>query len=68
MRICPFCGEGPIYEAVVKMNQETIYICTECDTVWEKISDGFDVTNFEDYMKKRQQDSLWENIELLWAV
>lgn len=68
MRICPFCGEGPIYEAMVKVNQETIFICAECDTVWEKANKEFEVTNFEDYMKKRTQNSLWENIEPLRVV
>ena len=44
MRICPFCGEGPIYEAKVKCTQEIIYICAECDTVWEKNNDEFEAT------------------------
>ncbi len=68
MRICPFCGEGPIYEAKVKCTQEIIYICAECDTVWKKNNDEFEATNFSDYMKKRKQAALWTNIELLRAV
>ncbi len=68
MMICPFCGEGPIYEAVVKENLETIYICAECDTVWKQIRQDTEVTNFANYMRKLKKAALWSELELISIV
>lgn len=34
--ICPYCGQGAVRIAKVKKNGKNIFICEECDIVWEK--------------------------------
>ena len=68
MKICPFCGEGPIYKAEVQLNGETIFICAECDTVWQHMNDKIEVTNYTDYMKKLGKSALWDYLKLISAV
>lgn len=66
MTACPFCGEGPIYKAIVKENLEMIYICAECDTVWKNA--GQNITNYTNYMNKLGKPPLWDELELLSVV
>lgn len=68
MTACPFCEEGPIYEAVVKETQETIYICAECDTVWRLSGENFEPTNYTSYMCRLGKDPLWDELELISVV
>ena len=68
MTACPFCEEGPIYEAVVKENQETIYICAERDTVWRHSGENFEPTNYTSYMCRLGKDPLWDELELISVV
>lgn len=68
MTVCPFCGEGPIYKAVVKENLKTIYICAECDTVWEPIAQDVEITNYTSYMNKLGKAALWNELELISVV
>ena len=68
MTACPFCGEGPIYKAVVKDNLETIYICAECDTVWKHREQDTEVTNFVNYMRKLKKAALWSELKLISVV
>lgn len=42
MMICPYCNQGIILRAIIKINLQIIFICPECDAVWkehEEISD-----------------------------
>ena len=68
MTACPFCGEGPIYQAAVKENQEIIYICAECDTVWRRSGENFELTNYTNYMHKLGKGPLWDELELISVV
>ena len=68
MTACPFCEEGPIYEAVVKENQETIYICAECNTVGRHSGENFEPTNYTIYMCRLGKDPLWDELELISVV
>ena len=33
--ICPYCGQGAVRRAKIKETRKNIFICEECDTVWE---------------------------------
>ena len=68
MTACPFCGEGPIYRAVVKDNLETICICAECDTVWKLTEGDTRVTNYTNYMDRLGKLPLWTDLELISVV
>lgn len=68
MTACPFCGEGPIYQAVVKENLETIYICAECDTVWKRSGENTELTNYTSYMRRLGKSPLWDELELISVV
>lgn len=68
MTVCPFCGEGPIYQAVVKENLETIYICAECDTVWRHTGQDTELTNYTSYMHRFGKKPLWDELKLISVV
>lgn len=69
---CPFCdGSGVVYKAIVTKLSSCIFICDECDTVWEngqEIIEG-NCLSFKYYMTPHGLKPLWSelsNIEKEW--
>ena len=64
MILCPFCdGNGLIYQAKIKNQNEVIYICDECDTIWHsKDINENNCDNFENYMGKHGLEAIWGNL------
>lgn len=63
MKICPFCEQGCIYKAVIKVTGDIIYICDECDSIW-KTSD-ISVENGDSFyviMSKLGRKDLWSEL------
>lgn len=62
---CPFCdGEGEVYKGKIKKNQQNIYICSECDTVWLEEDFSKDKSlRFDDIMKNLDLEPLWLELE-----
>lgn len=64
MVFCPFCeGQGVIYKAKIKNTQIEIFICDECDTVWEDENINMDnCQGFRHMMKKIGYKGLWSEL------
>ncbi len=64
MTCCPYCeGQGIIHKADIIATGERIYICGECDTMWQ--SDTIDVNSaqpFEHYMKDKGLKGYWTEL------
>jgi len=67
---CPFCeGEGELYQGIIKKNQQIIYICSECDTVWlEKDFSKDQCVRFETIMDELGLSPLWMELDHLEKV
>lgn len=67
MIVCPRCGQGYIYEVKIKKNNQTIFICEECDAVWFLVKD-IGVTPFIDYglfMQGLGYSSRWDEFDII---
>ena len=61
--LCPLCNEGSICHAIVKKNNQIIYICEECDSVWMTSDiNEFDVITYQDYMTLRNLPVSWTEL------
>lgn len=63
MKICTVCEQGRIMKAKIKKNNKTIYICEECDSIWEKadLTDYLEI-GFNEYMERIQLKGLWSEL------
>lgn len=64
--LCPYCEQGDIRKVMVKRSKEIIYICDECDTVWnshESISNSTGI-GFGLYADQRGFKPLWTELEI----
>ncbi|MHC1748005.1 MAG: hypothetical protein AB9856_06375 [Cellulosilyticaceae bacterium] len=63
MKICTVCEQGRIMKAKLKKNNNIIYICEECDSIWEKsdLTDYLEI-GFGEYMKRLQLKGLWSEL------
>jgi len=65
MVFCPFCdGYGVIYKAKVISTNTVIFICDECDTMWntdEILAEN--CLNFKEYMQLFGLKALWSELE-----
>ena len=59
---CPYCEYGIVLRAHLQINEESIYICEECDTVWRNEVDNKNGTSFKSFMKEKGLEPSWENI------
>ncbi len=62
---CPRCSQGDVRCFVVKRNQKMIWLCDECDALWESGSD-VGVKPFVDfgvYMSKFGLSPIWDELE-----
>lgn len=63
--LCPYCEYGRILKAKVKISNKDIYICEECDTVWEgEVNDKTGI-GFNKYMKKNGKYGSWDEIIIM---
>lgn len=67
MIACPFCeGQGLVHKAKLKRKDITIYICDECDTIWQDLNIREDnCQNFDDFMAQLELKGLWEEFEII---
>ncbi len=57
-KVCPACGQGPLYRAVVKKTKEAVTVCEECDALWTDAGQ----TNLTDFLKERGLAPQWEEL------
>ena len=50
--------------AKVRKNGREIYICEECDTVWERTVDSLSGVGFEAFMKEQGCSENWNELEV----
>ena len=65
--VCPYCKQGEIIKARLKVNNSIISICEECDTVWkenEKISNTTG-KGFEFIASEQKIKPVWDELEVL---
>ncbi|WP_289137706.1 hypothetical protein [uncultured Brevibacillus sp.] len=64
MVYCPFCdGQGLMNEATVVNHDLTIFICDECDTMWESSDIKEENSkNFKEYMDRFRYKGLWSEL------
>ncbi|WP_310602521.1 hypothetical protein [Anaerosporobacter sp.] len=66
MKICPLCEHGLISKIKVKSTNEIIYICNECEALWNNINICEDeVLNFDSFMKSRKLQLLWDEFNVV---
>ncbi|WP_427340822.1 hypothetical protein [Caloranaerobacter sp. DY30410] len=71
---CPVCLNGAygfVYKARIKNRNKEIFICDECEAVWESEEDILNnqFEEFEEYMHKKGLKPLWSeltDIEEVW--
>ena len=61
--ICPYCEQGRVLNVKVRKNGKEIYICEECDTVWEETVDLLSGIDFEMFMKEQGCAGNWNELE-----
>ena len=59
---CPYCEYSVVLRAHLRINNESIFICEECDTVWISKVDDRSGSSFETFMKEKGIEPSWENI------
>ena len=64
MIVCPYCQQDYVWEVNIRDLPGPLYMCFECDTVWEAAQDIHDGKgqNFEDFMIQRGQVADWKAI------
>lgn len=62
--ICPYCEQGRVITAKVRKNGKKIYICEECDTVWEGTVDLSSGIDFETFMKEQGCAENWNELKV----
>jgi hypothetical protein len=70
MVICPYCRQDYVWEIGIHGLTGPLYMCLECDTVWEAPGDVSDSTgqNFEEFMVQRGRDADWKAISKIRRV
>ncbi|MBE6753200.1 MAG: hypothetical protein E7559_02415 [Ruminococcaceae bacterium] len=63
--LCPYCEYGMVLRAYIKDTDKKIYICEECDTVWEEIISDETGVGFAKYMEKIGRCGSWDEIEVI---
>ncbi|MBO5389205.1 MAG: hypothetical protein J6A59_13960 [Lachnospiraceae bacterium] len=63
--ICPYCEYGRIFKAKIRDCDKKIYICEECDTVWEEQINDETGVGFDRYMKEIGMRGSWDELEIL---
>ena len=63
--LCPYCEYGMVLRAKIKDLDKKIYICEECDTVWEEVINDETGVGFTEYMKNMGRCGSWDEIEII---
>jgi len=65
--LCPVCGQGELYDAIVNATGESVIVCDECEALWE----GNVATPTRDnshylgtYLKERSLSEGWQELEV----
>lgn len=61
-KYCPYCKNGVVLRAHLRISKEFIHICEECDTVWINDVDDKKGCSFKSFMKEKGLEPSWENI------
>jgi transcription elongation factor Elf1 len=63
MIVCPFCEGGTISKAKITKLEIQVYICEECDSMWETLDISKDnCYDFSDYMEQNGLKGLWSEL------
>lgn len=62
--VCPYCEQGVVITAKIKKNNKLIYLCEECDTVWEGEINLQNGIGFDIFMKKEGYKVTWDELEI----
>ncbi len=64
---CPYCNQGLILKAKIKFNKQVIFICDECDTVWNEFEPISNHTGkgLNLFSKELNITPLWNEFELI---
>lgn len=67
---CPMCDEGVIASYRVVATGASIWICDECDSVWEAAEElpGPALTTVEQYLQLRGRPPLWSELQRMDAA
>jgi hypothetical protein len=66
--VCPCCdGQGDVVTARIDKTEEVVYLCDECDTLWQLETDISSKPGvcFSQYVKPLGLKGLWTEITLL---
>ena len=61
--ICPLCEQGGICVATIKRTETQIFICEECDAIWDNnVIKSETALTFENYMTSMDLPPLWSEL------
>lgn len=62
---CPRCNQGKVIKNIIKVTNEIVYVCQECDALWpegtEIKQDNF--KDFSTYVKPKGLKGLWSELQ-----
>jgi len=66
-RVCPVCDQGRILKVRFKKNNDILFICDECESVWFSDSEIRYATfnYFHIYMERINSNDKWSEIDIL---
>ena len=67
MTNCPRCqGNGIIYKARIIKTQEIIYLCDECDAVWDSPLEFHKISLIfsDDLLRSKGLQGLWDELDV----
>lgn len=64
---CPYCMQGLILKAKLKIDNSIVFICNECDTVWKEHEPISNQTGKSFYLFADELSikPLWNSLEIL---
>lgn len=62
--VCPYCEQDKVIVAKIKRNGKKIYLCEECDTVWEGKINLISGIDFDLFMKNEGCEANWSELEV----
>ena len=65
---CPTCKEyGDLVQAKVRGTTRLVVVCTECDSLWERLDAEKlgEITDVESYLKGLDLPQTWDSLEII---